>query len=148
MLRIFWNNPKEAEKLLKGIKQKKNWTDAFAALHSSYEDLNVLFEFFKAGDTTEKEVDAHYEETVKLLDDLEFKRMLGTEEDQLNAILNINSGAGGTESQDWAEMLMRMYIMWGERMVTRLLKSTSRMAKVLELNLQHLNLPEILLSDI
>jgi peptide chain release factor 2 len=101
--------------LLKGNKQKKNWTDAFAALHSSNEDLNVLFEFYKAGDTTEKEVDAHYEETLKLLDDLEFKRMLGTEEDQLNSILNINSGAGGTESQDWAEMLMRMYIMWGEK---------------------------------
>lgn len=97
------------------MKQKKNWTDAFGALHSSTEDLNVLFEFYKAGDITEKEVDAHYEETLKLLDDLEFKRMLGTEEDQLNAILNINSGAGGTESQDWAEMLMRMYIMWGEK---------------------------------
>ena len=101
--------------MLKGIKQKKNWTDAFTALHASYEDLNVLFEFFKAGDTSEKEVDAHHDETLKLLDDLEFKRMLGSDEDQLNAILNINSGAGGTESQDWAEMLMRMYIMWGEK---------------------------------
>ncbi len=111
----FWNNPKEAEKLLKAVKQKKNWTSAFLELNSSYEDLAVLFDFFKAGDITEKEVDLHYDQTTKLLDDLEFKRMLGTEEDQLNAILNINSGAGGTESQDWANMLMRMYIMWGEK---------------------------------
>jgi peptide chain release factor 2 len=111
----FWNNPKEAEKILKAVKQKKNWTDAFGRLNSSYEDLVVLFDFFKAGDVTEKEVDAHYAETQELLDDLEFKRMLSGEEDQLNAILNINSGAGGTESQDWANMLMRMYIMWGEK---------------------------------
>ncbi len=111
----FWNNPKEAEKLLKGIKQKKNWTSAFTALNGSFEDLTVLFDFQKAGDTSEKEVDEHYAQTLKLLDDLEFKRMLGAEEDQLNAILLINSGAGGTESQDWADMLMRMYIMWGEK---------------------------------
>ena len=104
-----------AEKLLKGVKQKKNWTDAFEQVTKSYDDLSVLFEFFKSGDATEKEADLHYDQTIKLLDDLEFKRMLGAEEDQLNAVLNINSGAGGTESQDWAEMLMRMYIMWGEK---------------------------------
>jgi peptide chain release factor 2 len=75
----------------------------------------VLYDFFKSGDATEKEADDHYAETLKLLEDLEFKRMLGGEEDVLNAVLNINSGAGGTESQDWAEMLMRMYIMWGEK---------------------------------
>ena len=101
--------------MLKGVKQKKNWTEAHAGVNSSYEDLAVLFEFFKAGDATEKEVDQHYDVTFKLLEDLEFKRMLGTPEDQLDAIVNINSGAGGTESQDWAEMLMRMYIMWGEK---------------------------------
>src|SRR4029077_5054629 len=81
----------------------------------SYDDLNVLFEFFKSGDATEKELDIQYNQSFKLLEDLEFKRMLGAEEDQLEAVLNINSGAGGTESQDWAEMLMRMYIMWGEK---------------------------------
>jgi peptide chain release factor 2 len=75
----------------------------------------VLYDFFKAGDVTEAEVDAHYGQSLKLLEGLEFKRMLGSEEDQLSAVLNINSGAGGTESQDWAEMLMRMYIMWGEK---------------------------------
>ena len=111
----FWNNPKEAEKLLKGIKLKKNWTEPFAGLSASFDDLSVLFDFFKSGDATEKEVDEHFDNTLKLLEDLEFKRMLGGEEDSLNAVLNINSGAGGTESQDWAEMLMRMYIMWGEK---------------------------------
>jgi peptide chain release factor 2 len=75
----------------------------------------VLLDFFKSGDATEKEVDEHYAQCLKDVEDLEFKRMLGGEEDILNAVLNINSGAGGTESQDWAEMLMRMYIMWGEK---------------------------------
>ena len=101
--------------MLKGIKQKKNWTEAFDKVSKSFEDLSVLFDFFKSGDATEKETDIHFNQTIKLLDDLEFKRMLGAEEDQLDAVVNINSGAGGTESQDWAEMLMRMYIMWGEK---------------------------------
>jgi peptide chain release factor 2 len=101
--------------LLKGIKQKKNWTEAFQRALGSYEDLQVLYDFFKAGDVTEAEVDAQYAKSLKILEELEFKRMLGAEEDQLSAVLNINSGAGGTESQDWAEMLMRMYIMWGEK---------------------------------
>ena len=111
----FWNAPKEAQKVLKAIQLKKKWTTAFAAVGASYEDLAVLHDFFKSGDATEKELDEHYAQSLKLLEDLEFKRMLGAEEDQLNAIMNINSGAGGTESQDWAEMLMRMYIMWGEK---------------------------------
>lgn len=75
----------------------------------------MLFDFYKSGDATEKETDEHYSETLKLLDELEFKNMLGAEEDSLDAIVNINSGAGGTESQDWASMLMRMYIMWAEK---------------------------------
>ena len=75
----------------------------------------MLYDFLKEGSATETEVDANYADTLKLLEDVEFKRMLGAEEDQLSSFLNINSGAGGTESQDWAEMLMRMYIMWGEK---------------------------------
>ncbi len=74
-----------------------------------------MLEFFKAGEVTEKEVDVQYDSALKLLDDLEFKNMLSGEEDSLDAVVTINSGAGGTESQDWAEMLMRMYIRWGER---------------------------------
>lgn len=79
------------------------------------DDLAVLFEFQKAGEADEQEVEQHYKATVKLLEDLEFKNMLSGEEDALSAVVTINSGAGGTESCDWAEMLMRMYIRWGER---------------------------------
>ena len=74
-----------------------------------------MYDFFKSGDTDENEVDAQYDKALKLIEELEFKNMLSGEEDNLSAVLNINSGAGGTESQDWAEMLMRMYIRWGER---------------------------------
>jgi peptide chain release factor 2 len=81
----------------------------------SADDLSVLFEFFREGAATDSEVEGHYRQTLKMLEDMEFRRMLGAEEDQLSAILNVNSGAGGTESQDWADMLMRMYIMWGEK---------------------------------
>lgn len=81
----------------------------------SLDDLEVLGDFYKSGDATESELDLQYQQTHKILDDLEFKRMLGGEEDQFGAVVNINSGAGGTESQDWAEMLMRMYIRWGEQ---------------------------------
>jgi len=101
--------------VLKSIKQKKNWTDHFDELYTSYEDLAVLFEFYKAGDVSETEITSHLKQTNAILEDLEFKNMLGDPEDSLNAIININSGAGGTESQDWASMLMRMYIMWAEK---------------------------------
>ncbi|MDQ3051694.1 MAG: peptide chain release factor 2 [Bacteroidota bacterium] len=111
----FWNDPKRAERILKQIKAKKTWTDAFKATEAAVEDSGVLLEFFKAGEVTEKEVDVQYDSALKLLDDLEFKNMLSGEEDSLDAVVTINSGAGGTESQDWAEMLMRMYIRWGER---------------------------------
>ena len=111
----FWDNPKKAELLLKKIKDKKIWTTAFDDANSSYEDLLVLFDFHSEGEASEKEVEEQYEKTLKLLEDIEFKNMLSGEEDNLNAILQINSGAGGTESQDWAEMLMRMYVMWGEK---------------------------------
>ncbi len=79
------------------------------------DDLSVLFDFFKEGEATEAEVDSHYARVLEKLEDLEFRNMLRTEEDAMGAILKINSGAGGTESQDWAQMLMRMYIRWGER---------------------------------
>ena len=78
-------------------------------------DTEVLYDFHKDGEVTEAEIQADFEATQKKVEELEFKRMLSDEEDQLSAIIDINPGAGGTESQDWAEMLMRMYIMWGER---------------------------------
>lgn len=111
----FWNDPKEAEKVLKGIRNKKVWTDAFAAVHSATEDTETLEEFRQMEEATEEEVEAEYQKAMKLLEELEFKKMLSGEEDQLNAMIEINPGAGGTESNDWAEILMRMYIMWGEK---------------------------------
>ncbi len=78
-------------------------------------DTDVLYDFYKEGEASEAEIQAEYEATQAKVEALEFKRMLSDEEDQLAAIIDINPGAGGTESQDWAEMLMRMYIMWGER---------------------------------
>jgi peptide chain release factor 2 len=79
------------------------------------DDSAVLFEFFEAGEVEEEEMEKAYQSAKKTIEDLEFLKMLGAEEDSLNAILNINSGAGGTESQDWAEMLMRMYLRWAEK---------------------------------
>ena len=91
------------------------WTDAYEELEQLIEDIETLFEFLSMGEGSEAEVNAEYEKAVKILEDLEFKKMLSAEEDQLSAMLDINPGAGGTESQDWAEILMRMYIMWGEK---------------------------------
>ena len=83
-------------------------------MKESYEDLEVMLEFFQAGESTEKDLDQQYQACVKLIEALEFLNMLSSEEDKMSAILKINPGAGGTESQDWAEMLMRMYLRWGE----------------------------------
>ncbi|MDP4267048.1 MAG: peptide chain release factor 2 [Bacteroidota bacterium] len=111
----FWNNPKEAELQLKKIQKIKLWTDAFEKVVQSVDDLETIFEFYSNGDATEEDIEQQYTTTSGLIDELEFKNMLGGEEDILGAIISINPGAGGTESQDWAEMLMRMYIRWGER---------------------------------
>lgn len=93
----------------------KYWTNTYLEIKTHLDDLQVLFDFYNEDEANEEEVEAQYEKTKDLIEDLEFKNMLGEEEDPLGAILKINAGAGGTESQDWAEMLMRMYIRWGER---------------------------------
>lgn len=111
----FWNDPKKAEEILKSIKEKKSWTNKFKNGQTGLEDLVVLYDFFMEGEATENEVEKQYEAALKGIEKLEFLRMLSGDEDKLNAILQINPGAGGTESQDWAMMLMRMYIRWGER---------------------------------
>jgi peptide chain release factor 2 len=85
------------------------------AVNSAVEDTAVLYEFFQSGDATEEELKEQYEIALTKLEELEFKNMLSSEEDQLNAVLQITAGAGGTESCDWAQMLMRMYIMWAEK---------------------------------
>lgn len=111
----FWNDPKKAELVLKGIKQKKFWVNAYDDLKMYLEDTEVLFDFFKEGEVTEKEVNQQFESMIEKLEELELKNMLSSEEDHLDAVLQITAGAGGTESCDWSSMLMRMYLMWGEK---------------------------------
>ena len=91
------------------------WTNAFKELSSAIDDLQLIYDFQKSGDATDKEVEEQYSKTIILLEALELKNMLSEEEDKLSAIVKINSGAGGTESLDWAGMLMRMYMRWGEQ---------------------------------
>jgi peptide chain release factor 2 len=91
------------------------WTDAFDNVAKLIDDLEVLNEFHEAGDVGEEELEREFQNTAKAVEELEFKKMLSKEEDQLGAVIEINPGAGGTESQDWADMLNRMYIMWGEK---------------------------------
>lgn len=111
----FWDDPKAAESVLHSIKAKKLWTDQYDAVETAIDDASIMLEFFQSGDASEKELDAEFEKAKEALEELEFKNMLSSEEDQLDAVLQITSGAGGTESCDWASMLMRMYIMWGEK---------------------------------
>ncbi|MCB9224402.1 MAG: peptide chain release factor 2 [Crocinitomicaceae bacterium] len=111
----FWDDPKQAEALMKKLRSKKAWVDDYEKVKTQLEDLKVLIEFYELGETSEDEIEDHYESSINFLEDLEFKNMLSAEEDALNAVMQITSGAGGTESCDWASMLMRMYIMWGEK---------------------------------
>ncbi|WP_339607611.1 peptide chain release factor 2 [uncultured Roseivirga sp.] len=110
----FWNDPKEAEKVLKQIRLKKVWTTSFENVITALEDVDTLSEFLEMGEVSEEEVEKEYQKALEILEEIEFKKMLSGEEDQLSAMIEINPGAGGTESNDWAEILMRMYIMWGE----------------------------------
>ena len=91
------------------------WTDRFEQALTAYEDLETLYEFYEMEEVSEADINKEQAKVEKIVEELEFKKMLSGEEDQLSAALQINPGAGGTESQDWAEMLMRMYIMWGEK---------------------------------
>lgn len=100
---------------MKGLRALKVWTDAFESVNKQIDDLEVLNEFHDAGDVSDEELERDYQKTAKAVEELEFKKMLSREEDQLSAILEINPGAGGTESNDWADMLNRMYIMWAEK---------------------------------
>ena len=111
----FWNDPKKAEIVIKALRQKKQWVDSYNSLNEQFEELNLLIEFLKEGEGTEEEVKESFDKNIADLEELEFKNMLSGEEDSLSAVLQITAGAGGTESNDWAEMLMRMYLMWGEK---------------------------------
>ncbi len=123
----FWNDNKKAEIVLKRIKSLKNWVNASNELETGIEDIIVLYDFYKEGEVEPEEVESLYNTIYQKTEDLEFKNMLSNEEDSLSAVLQITAGAGGTESCDWAEMLMRMYLMWGEK----------NGMKIRELNLQY-----------
>ncbi len=111
----FWDNPDAAEKQLKKVAQIKSWIDAYETLSTLVDDLEVVADFVKEGGATEEELEAQYGRTLAATEELEMRNMLRGEEDKLGAIVDINSGAGGTESLDWASMLLRMYTRWGER---------------------------------
>ncbi|MBT2557305.1 peptide chain release factor 2 [Hymenobacter sp. ISL-91] len=111
----FWDDSKQAETTMRELKGIKVWTDDYEAVEKQVDDVEVLYEFHREGDVPEAEMQREFAAAEQSVERLEFKRMLSDEEDQLSAVIDINPGAGGTESQDWAEMLMRMYIMWGEK---------------------------------
>ncbi|WP_145957582.1 peptide chain release factor 2 [Labilibaculum antarcticum] len=110
----FWDNPKEAEIQMKKIRELSSWTNSYKEITEAIDDLLILFDFAKEGEASSEEVDEQFASTQNLIEALELKNMLGKEEDKLGAILKINSGAGGTESCDWCEMLYRMYMRYGE----------------------------------
>ncbi|WP_025742036.1 peptide chain release factor 2 [Aquimarina pacifica] len=111
----FWNNAREAEILMRELNAQKKWVADYKKGETLVDDLEILFEFHKEGDASEEEVIEKYEEALLLIEDMEFKNMLSDEGDNLSAVLQITAGAGGTESCDWASMLMRMYLMWAEK---------------------------------
>lgn len=110
----FWDDPKQAESIMQAMRKDKYWIDLYNVVVSSIDDAEVLQEFFSAGESTEEEVKESFTIAKNQLDELEFKSTLSREEDSLYAILEINAGAGGTESNDWAAMILRMYTMWAE----------------------------------
>ena len=111
----FWKSPEKAEVILREIKALKKWIEAFNEVNSIVEDLEVLFDFSKSEEVSEKELDKQFEFSTKKVEKLEFLKMLSNEEDILSAVIEINAGAGGTESQDWVAMLLRMYQMWADK---------------------------------
>jgi len=111
----FWDDNIRATGMMKEIKVNEYWLHLFQDVSSSVEDFTVLFEFWKAGDATEQETKEAFDKAVLLIEDAEFKSTLNKPEDALPAVMQINPGAGGTESQDWAEMLLRMYSMYGDK---------------------------------
>lgn len=111
----FWDDPKKAEDKIKQIRGLKFWVETFDRTANSVADLDVLMEFVREGMAEEPELNSQYTKLLEEIEELELKNMLSNEEDGLSAVLQITAGAGGTESCDWASMLMRMYLMWGQK---------------------------------
>lgn len=110
----FWEDPKYAQEQMKKVKGIQKWLDGYKTVRLYADELQLAFDFYKDEMVTEEEVDADYAKAIKVIEDLELKNMLRQKEDPMDCVLKINSGAGGTESQDWAQMLMRMYMRWAE----------------------------------
>ena len=110
----FWEDPKYAQEQMKKVKGIQKWLDGYKTVRLYADELKLAFDFYKDEMVTEEEVDADYAKAIKAIEDLELKNMLRQKEDPMDCMLKINSGAGGTESQDWAQMLMRMYMRWAE----------------------------------
>jgi peptide chain release factor 2 len=110
----FWQDQKRAEEQMKKVKAIKKWIDGYNDVRNAADELQLAFDFYKEEMVTEEEVDDDYRRAIQLLEDLELKNMLRQKEDPMDAVLKINSGAGGTEANDWAQMLMRMYTRWAE----------------------------------
>lgn len=110
----FWEDPKYAQEQMKKVKGIQKWLDGYKTVRLYAGELQLAFDFYKDEMVTEEEVDADYAKAIKAIEDLELKNMLRQKEDPMDCVLKINSGAGGTESQDWAQMLMRMYMRWAE----------------------------------
>ena len=110
----FWEDPKYAQEQMKKVKSIQKWLDGYKAVCLYADELQLAFDYYKEEMVTEQEVDDDYAKAIKAIEDLELKNMLRQKEDPMDCVLKINSGAGGTESQDWASMLMRMYMRWAE----------------------------------
>ena len=110
----FWEDPKYAQEQMKKVKSIQKWLDGYKAVRLYADELQLAFDYYKEDMVTEQEVDDDYAKAIKAIEDLELKNMLRQKEDPMDCVLKINSGAGGTESQDWASMLMRMYMRWAE----------------------------------
>ncbi|WP_378173153.1 peptide chain release factor 2 [Aquimarina sp. SS2-1] len=111
----FWDNAQKAEQLMRALNAEKKWVSDYESSVTLVDDLEIIYEFFKEGDASETEVEERYTKATELIESLEFKNMLSEEGDAMSAVLQITAGAGGTESCDWASMLMRMYLMWAEK---------------------------------
>ena len=111
----FWEDQKAAEAQMKKVKDLKRWVEKYEAVHNAAQEVQLSFDFYKEELVTEADVDQAYEKAITLIEDLEMQNMLRAEEDKMSAVLKIVAGAGGTEAQDWAEMLFRMYQRWADR---------------------------------
>ena len=110
----FWEDPKRAQEQMKKVKGIERWLKDYKAAREDADELQLAFDFYHDDMVTEDEVDADYAKAIKAIEELELKNMLRQKEDPMDCVMKINSGAGGTESQDWASMLMRMYMRWAE----------------------------------